>query len=133
MRTPVAVEIAADVGPAEWDRLVEQTRASPFMRHGWITSWLRAFGEGKPLLLTARRGETLVGLLPLQSKGGVVSAAANWHTPEFTPVATDPEVARVLLAAAIARARRRVDIPFLPRPGAAAALAAGIRPTCRGS
>ena len=110
----------------EWDELAQRTGASPFQRPGWIAAWLKAFGSGEPVLLTAHRNGDLVGLLPLQDGGGVLAAPANWHTPEFGPVAADAEAARALIAGAVGRARRRVDVAFLPHTGTAAALAAGI-------
>lgn len=123
-RLRVAAE--SEVPASEWDTLVAATGGSPFMRHGWIDAWRAAFGSGGPLLLTARRGESLVGLLPLQSSRGVLSSPSNWHTPEFAPLARDRGTAQALLAAAAARARRRVDLLLLPRAGTAAALAGGL-------
>ena len=124
VRVKSAASLAAVAG--DWDALATRTAASPFQRPGWIAAWLEAFGSGDQVVLTAHRGDELVGVLPLQDGGGALTAPANWHTPEFGPVAADAEAARALVMEAVRRARRRVDISFLSRAGAAAALAAGI-------
>ena len=51
----------------EWDELViAAPRPSPFLLHAWLEEWWRHFGAGAELLvLTARRGDRLVGALPL--------------------------------------------------------------------
>jgi CelD/BcsL family acetyltransferase involved in cellulose biosynthesis len=50
-----------------WDALVlGMPRPSPFLLHGWVAEWWRAFGQGAELaVVTARRDGRLVGALPL--------------------------------------------------------------------
>ena len=44
-------------------------RPSPFLLHGWISEWWRHYGNGAALAVhVARRGDTLVGALPLSSR-----------------------------------------------------------------
>jgi CelD/BcsL family acetyltransferase involved in cellulose biosynthesis len=44
-------------------------RPSPFLLHGWISEWWRHYGEGAALAVhVARRGDRLVGALPLSSR-----------------------------------------------------------------
>ncbi len=52
---------------AEWDSLVAaMPRPSPFLCHGWLLQWWRHYGNGAELQVhVARRGERLVGALPL--------------------------------------------------------------------
>lgn len=45
-----------------WRRAAE---ATPFQSPCWLLPWWRSFGTGRPAVLTARAGETLVGVLPL--------------------------------------------------------------------
>lgn len=56
-----------DAAPG-WDELVAaQRRPSPFLLHGWIAEWIRQYSGGVRLRVhTARRGDTVVGALPLQ-------------------------------------------------------------------
>jgi CelD/BcsL family acetyltransferase involved in cellulose biosynthesis len=51
----------------EWDGLVRaMSRPSPFLLHRWLVEWWRHYGEGGELAVhVARRGERLVGALPL--------------------------------------------------------------------
>src|SRR5689334_19579260 len=63
---------------AGWDELVEASpRPSPFLLHGWLAAWWKHYGEGCRLaVVTARRGERLVGVLPLYvSRQGPVRVA----------------------------------------------------------
>jgi len=55
----------AALAPA-WDRLSRERDQTPFTRHGWFSSWWKAFGAGRELsVCTAWRGGALVGVLPL--------------------------------------------------------------------
>lgn len=68
---------ASLAGP--WDRLVRSTdRPSPFMLHGWLLEWWRAFGRGAELTVhIARRDREVVAALPLfiRSRWGLRVAA----------------------------------------------------------
>ncbi len=50
-----------------WDELVSaMPRPSPFLLHGWLLEWWRHYGGGAELAVhVARRGDRLVGALPL--------------------------------------------------------------------
>jgi CelD/BcsL family acetyltransferase involved in cellulose biosynthesis len=97
---PLAAElsVAADLASIadEWDELAERVGASPFLRPGWFTPWLAAFGCGTPQAILVRRDGELAGVLPMQRLRGRLHSAANWHSPVFGPVAAD-EQARALL------------------------------------
>src|ERR1700682_99541 len=53
--------------PGSWAALVRSmARPSPFMLHGWLLEWWRAFGRGADLAVhVARRDDKLIGALPL--------------------------------------------------------------------
>lgn len=59
---------------AEWQTLFRQADAAPFMTWEWLSAWQEWLGGGRtPLLLCARAGRRLVGLLPLtleERRGG---------------------------------------------------------------
>lgn len=124
-QTRVTVARAAGA-EAEWEALAQRTGSPPFLRPGWIRAWVEAFAPGSLELLVARREGEAVGFLALRRRSGVVASPTNWHTPEFGPVAVDAEASRALVAAALRRARRRVDLSFLPRAGMAEDLATGV-------
>lgn len=123
--TRVAVARGLTEVGREWEELAERANASPFLRPGWIRAWSAAFGRGVAETLLARRGDELVGVLPLQRHRGVLSSPTNWHTPEFAPLAADQEAGRALIAAAAGRCRRRLDLAFLPHSGVAEGLLGG--------
>jgi CelD/BcsL family acetyltransferase involved in cellulose biosynthesis len=90
-----------------WDDLVRgMPRPSPFLLHGWLVAWWRHEAEGATLAVqVARRGERLVGLLPLcvtrhrglrvtAFLGGVHSALAD-----LVVVDTEPQSTALALAA----------------------------------
>ena len=104
----------------EWDELVSEVGASPFMRPGWIGAWWRAFGSGTLHVLVLRRGGTLAGVLPLSKRRGALASTTNWHTPEFAPIAADDEAVEALLEAALQRTKLRLDLSFLPERSAGA-------------
>jgi CelD/BcsL family acetyltransferase involved in cellulose biosynthesis len=107
---------------AEWEALARSAGAPPFAYPGWFAAWYDAFGSGRPQMLAAREEGELVAVVPLERRGGVLSAAANWHTPLYAapvrPHALD-EVARALLEVHV----RRLDLTLLdPHDPLAAAL-----------
>lgn len=118
----------------EWDDLAKRTGASPFLRPGWIAAWARAFGGGKLEVHALRRGGKLAGVLPVQRRAGGVHAPANWHTPEWGPVAEDDAAARELFDAVFAARPPYALLRFLG-PGTeeavGAARAAGYAATAR--
>lgn len=53
----------------EWNELYRQTAAPPFLAWEWLTTWQRWLNPNRsPLLLCARRGAQLVGVLALASE-----------------------------------------------------------------
>jgi CelD/BcsL family acetyltransferase involved in cellulose biosynthesis len=98
---PLAAELSAATDLAsiacEWDDLAERVGASPFLRPGWFTPWLSAFGCGKPEAILVRRDGELAGVLPMQRRRGRLYSASNWHSPVFGPVAADQQARALLL------------------------------------
>jgi CelD/BcsL family acetyltransferase involved in cellulose biosynthesis len=80
---PIAVDELDDLAalrrlrPA-WARLLAgASRATPFQSPEWLLPWTARFARGQVWVLAARRGERLVGLLPLRlvESGGVRTAS----------------------------------------------------------
>src|SRR5436190_16509694 len=90
----------AALAPA-WEELAERTGAPPFLWPGWIGAWLRAFGE-KPRIVALREDGELKAVLPLVRRMGVLSGAANSHTPLAGAVAEDPSYLHQIARAAVA-------------------------------
>lgn len=57
---------------AEWQELAKHSpTATPFQTWEWQSAWLRSYRRAKrPLLVTIREGDDLVGLMPLTRSGG---------------------------------------------------------------
>jgi len=91
---------------AEWDDLVDRAGATPFHRPGWFTAWWDAFGAGSRRVVTVRRGEALVAVMPLVERRGVVSSPTNWHSFVSGPVAVDDAARTLLLEHVLASGRR---------------------------
>jgi CelD/BcsL family acetyltransferase involved in cellulose biosynthesis len=87
-------------GAGEWDELADSAQAPPFLRPGWIAAWLRAFGGGELQTIEVRRGGELAAILPMVQQRGRLRAPANWHTPMFGPLGTDPEARLEVVARA---------------------------------
>ena len=109
----VTISTDADALAHEWERLAERVDASPFLRPGWILSWLQAFGAGQPQVLTARRDGELVGVLPMELKRGRLRSPANWHSPVFGPVVADEAARQLLLDGLFGGSRPSVELDFL--------------------
>ncbi len=111
----ITIETHESIAPvaAEWDALAEQVDAPPFLRPGWIASWHRSFGAGRLLVVCARRGRGMVGVVPVVQRLGAISSPTNWHTPLFRPLAADSEVTAALIGAVLGRRPRRLDFSFL--------------------
>ncbi len=63
-------QVTSDQGMAglrhEWAALWQRDpMATPFQSPAWLSAWWRFFGTAEPLVLTAREGGGLVGILPL--------------------------------------------------------------------
>ncbi len=110
----------------EWDQLCRRLDAPPFLRPGFFAAWWEAFGSGSPELLVARRGERLVGALPLMREAEALVSPTNWHSPGFAAVAEDGAVEAGLLAEARRRAGTRLDLGFLSGAAAERVAAAAV-------
>lgn len=112
----------------EWDSALPAV-ASPFDLHCWYAAWWRAFGDGSTLAIcTARRNGKLVGAFPLRDSGEGIRALANVHTPAFRPLASDETAMERLVAEALARRGRRLELVALPEPDeSVACLQSGAR------
>ncbi|WP_141566269.1 GNAT family N-acetyltransferase [Pseudonocardia sp. N23] len=99
---------------AEWDALVDRVGATPFHRPGWFSAWWDAFGAGTRRIVTVRRGDELVAVLPLaESAHGIVRGPTNWHSFVFGPVATDVD-AHLILLDHVVTTGRRIELSHLP-------------------
>ena len=97
---------------AGWEALARDV-GHPFASHAWIDAWLSAFGaEMPPAVYTAWDGDRLAAAIPLVRRGSVLAAAANAHTPWFSPLGGGEPLS--LLADAVARsAASHVVLPEL--------------------
>ena len=107
---------------ADWDRLVrEMPRPCPFLLYGWVSEWLRYYGEGCRLAVqTAFRGDRLVGALPLvtYSRHGLAVSTflgGRQSAPSDVLLASDEEPAVVaMLTERAASAHDYADLFGLP-------------------
>jgi CelD/BcsL family acetyltransferase involved in cellulose biosynthesis len=90
----------------EWEELWQRDpAATPFQSPAWQISWWRDFGTAEPMLLTARSGGELVGLLPLyllQEPGCRKLLPIGIGVSDYIGVLADPlagDVAGALIAA----------------------------------
>jgi CelD/BcsL family acetyltransferase involved in cellulose biosynthesis len=112
---PLALYAYDDIATVEpeWDALVERVGAPPFLRPGWFAAWWKAFGSGRPVVLTAWRGRTLTGVLVLRRRAGALVSPTNAHTPGFGVVAEDDGVSRALVSAAFALSPHVLALDYL--------------------
>jgi CelD/BcsL family acetyltransferase involved in cellulose biosynthesis len=97
-----AIQAIAD----EWDRLVEESFAAVFSRPAWYLAWLDTFTPKRLVLITARAGDRLAGVLPLvrirtDARGlffPLVAPAAPGIT-DYQPPIVDPAMAPEVLPA----------------------------------
>jgi CelD/BcsL family acetyltransferase involved in cellulose biosynthesis len=98
----------------EWDSALPG-ETLPFDLHCWYLAWWRAFGEDAELAVcTVRRDGELAGTFPLLGGDSGIRALANVHTPSFRPLARDEEAMEALVAAAMERGRRDLELIALP-------------------
>jgi CelD/BcsL family acetyltransferase involved in cellulose biosynthesis len=106
-----------------WDALVyDMPRPSPFLLHGWVVAWWRAYGGGATLQVhVARRDGRLVGVLPLcvRREHGVrvlrfVGAGDSALADVLLAGGQDGEVAAALAACAAAGDHDYADLFGLP-------------------
>jgi CelD/BcsL family acetyltransferase involved in cellulose biosynthesis len=125
----VEIRDGVDELTAEWDDLADRVGAEPWVRPGWIEAWWGAFGAGSLRIISLRRRDRLVGVLPLMEDEGVVRSTSNWHTPGFGLLA-EPDELGGLARAVVERRPRRVRLAFVdPDEAGMAALRAAAGPT----
>jgi CelD/BcsL family acetyltransferase involved in cellulose biosynthesis len=97
-----------------WEALADALRAPPWLRPDWFIAWGDAFGPVEWRVHALERDGRLEGVVPLVRGRLGLAAAANWHTPEFGPLAL--QGARATLAEAVlARAPSSVSLSFVDR------------------
>ena len=95
-----------------WD-LLARAAGHPFASHAWIDAWFSAFAADTPVAVyTAWEGDRLAAAIPLVRRGGTLAAAANAHTPWFSPLGEREPLGRVAEAVA-ACAASHVVLPEL--------------------
>jgi CelD/BcsL family acetyltransferase involved in cellulose biosynthesis len=91
----------------EWDALALATHGAPFLRPGWVRAWMAAFSPRRQLrLLTVRRGEELVALLPVLTSARGVAVPVNVETPVMEPLAVDDRALAALVPGLLRRGGR---------------------------
>ena len=113
MSISVSLEDESPALVQAWSDLADSTDAQPFNHPGWIQAWRASWGRGKAVCLVARRGRDLVGLLPLERRGGGLHSPTNWHTPEFGAVAVDEPATKELVSALFAQRTRACSLGFV--------------------
>jgi CelD/BcsL family acetyltransferase involved in cellulose biosynthesis len=92
----------------------------PYLRHAWFDAWLHAFGEGAAVATpVAWEGDRMVACLPAVRAGLDVRSMANWETPLFAPVATEPVHAATVVESAVERSRRALVLDAIALAGEA--------------
>ena len=93
--------------------MLARVAGHPFASHAWIDAWLSAFAADTPLAVyTAWEGDRLAAAIPLVRRGAMLAAAANAHTPWFSPLGEPEPLGRVAEAVA-ASAASHVVLPEL--------------------
>lgn len=111
----------------EWDALLP-AGSRPFDLHCWYTAWWKAFANGRELAIcTARDGDGLAGVLPLQRQGHNLQALADSHSGVFCPLASSPEAMDALIGAALLDTGRLEVRELREGDAGAEALTAGAR------
>ena len=113
-----------------WDALARDA-GHPFALHAWIEAWLSAFAAEMPVAIyTAWDGELLAAAVPLVRRGAMLSAAANAHTPWFSPLGEAAPLA--LVGDAVARSgASHVVLPELALDDASTAVLTEALDRCR--
>lgn len=110
-----SIEIHPELEPveAEWEELALELGSPPFLRPGWFSCWLGAFGSTGLQVIALRRDGRLAAVVPTLSRHGVVRSPTDWSTPIFGPVAVDTEAELALFPSFFRERPRRVDLSFL--------------------
>jgi CelD/BcsL family acetyltransferase involved in cellulose biosynthesis len=103
---------------AEWDELALRLDAPPWLRPAWFEAWHAAFGNGVELQVFATRAAgRLSGVLPMLRRGRRLFSPANWHSPAFGPLASDPEAQRGLVEGVLEGRPRTFTLSWIPAEG----------------
>lgn len=108
----LGIEAAERIAPA-WDELADRTEAPAPRRPGWLLAWWRAFGRGTLEIFTVKRGDRIVGVVPMERRDGELRSLSNYHTPSFGLLAADPTALDSLATALLRIAPRRLTVAFL--------------------
>jgi glycosyltransferase involved in cell wall biosynthesis len=86
----------------EWDALCDRCpTATPFQRPGWLLAWRRWLGAGgEPRVAVLRRGARLVGVVPLEVRGGAVRLIGEGIT-DYLDAIVEPGVDAAALTEAV--------------------------------
>ena len=124
-REPIEISIATTDAQlatlaGAWDTLCDRCpSATPFQRPGWLLPWRRWFGAGgEPRVAILGRGGRLVGIIPLELRGGAVRLIGEGIS-DYLDAIVEPGVDGATLTEAVRRASagaRAVELAAL-RPG----------------
>ncbi len=111
----ITVEIQDRIKPlaSEWERLAQDTGASPFLWPGWVNAWWHAFGKGRLQIFVAYQDSCLAGILPMQQNYGALISPTNTETPSFGFLAVNEAAVKQLSGTLISRKPRRIDLHLL--------------------
>ncbi|MGI8596959.1 MAG: GNAT family N-acetyltransferase [Thermoleophilaceae bacterium] len=97
-----------------WDRLA----SGPFDRHAWYSAWWGAFANGRRLAVCLLwRDESLVAALPLCRSRGRLEAMANFHSPQFEPLAQSRDALESVMKAALDASGGELRLTPVPSAG----------------
>jgi CelD/BcsL family acetyltransferase involved in cellulose biosynthesis len=99
--TTAALRVRSDLGlatiEAEWTALCGELGLGYNCYPEWLRAWRRCFDDAPLHLVTAHRGDRLVGVLPLVRRRGVLTGATDrFPAPAAEPVAVDVDVLAAL-------------------------------------
>lgn len=88
----------------EWDELCDRCpTATAFQRPGWLLAYRRWFGHGgEPRVAVLRRADRLVGVVPLEVRGGRAGWIGEGIT-DYLDAIVEPDLEPALLAEAVRR------------------------------
>lgn len=109
MQTHHQVESVLD----EWEALADRVNSMPFVRSGWIMAWCKYFAAGSLEVLSIRRDDRVVGLVPLCRRFGMLRSPTNHHTPAFGLLAEDQSAALYLVQALFSQAHDQISLAYL--------------------
>ena len=114
MTTTVEIHQRIEPLAAEWERLAQHLKASPFLWPGWVDAWWRALGVGRLQTLVAYQNGRFAGILPSRLYRGVLSSTTNDHAPAFGFLAANGAATEALAHALFSQKPRRIDLSLLP-------------------